>query len=227
LGSISANERIPKKGKEFLCYACKNIFLLEEKQVISRHNYCKKCATKKFLAEEKAKKTNINDVPFGTEQFKKNDEIYIGDEHIINYENVREIVDYILDLYDLDPKAHYAYLTMQVNHLINNYHCSYQGIYLTLKYYFKLLENPIPSEPHIITIVATNYDKAIAAWKLQDKLTKKADELISEKVPIVNIYVARSAQKQYNSYYDNNRWRAYENMISIDDIEITEENDGV
>ena len=86
------------------------------------------------------------------------------------------------------------------------------------------MENPIPEEPHIINVVATNYSKAIEEYKLQKYLITNADKLIKEKIPVINVCVNRLAQKQNNDYY-NNKWRAYENMISVDDIEITEEND--
>lgn len=229
MGSISANQRVPKKGKEFRCRACKNILPLEEKsETVSSgtHHYCKACAVKKLKEDEKAKTNNINEVPFGQEKFKNNSEIYIGDEHIVNYENVREVVDYILDLFKLDAKAHYAYLTMQINHLINNYRCNYKGIYLTLKYYYLLLDNPIPEEPHIISIVASNYSKALQAYKLERDLSKKADELIEEKIPVVNVYVSRTARRKYNEHFDN-KWRCYENMIGLDKIELDEDDYGV
>ena len=223
MGSISAAQRVPKQGKEFKCYACKNIFLIEEKKKLEGHNYCVTCAQKKFKENQKTK--NIKDVPFGTEEFKNNSEIYVGDETIVNYENVREVVDYILDLFKLDPRANYAYVTMQVNYLINKYHCTYKGIFLALKYYYILLDNPIPEEPHIINTVATYYGKAMQAYVLERDLTKKADEIIGEKTPVVNVYVSRTARKKYNEYFDN-KWRCYENMISIDEIELDEEDSG-
>lgn len=223
MGSISAKERVPKQGKEFKCYACKNIFLIEEKKKLDGHNYCLSCARKRHKEKEKTK--NIKEVPFGTEEFKNNSEIYTGDENIVNYENVRETVDYILDLFKLEPKAHYAYLTMQVNHLINNYHCTYQGIYLALKYYYILLDNPIPEEPHIISTVAANYGKALQAYVLERDLTRDAEKLIGDTTPVVNVYVSRTARKKYNEHFDN-KWRCYENMVSIDTIELDEDDYG-
>jgi hypothetical protein len=88
-----------------------------------------------------------------------------------------------------------------------------------------LLENPIPDEPHIIGVVSANYGKALQTYKLENQLLKNADDLINEKVPIVNVYVSRTARKKYNEHFDN-KWRCYKNMISIDEIELDEDEQG-
>lgn len=228
MGSIPTKEIKPKKGIEFKCRACKRILPLEQKSETAssgKMHYCLSCAKKKFKEAEKTK--NIKEVPFGTEEFKNNSDIYSGDPDNVQYENIREVVDYILDLFHLNSKEYYANITQQVKYLINKSQCNYKGIYLTLKYYYILLENPIPlEEVNIISIVSSYYGAALRLYRLQNELEKNADELVSETAPIVNVYVSRSAQKEYNDYYEN-KWRCYENMISIDDIEITEENDGV
>ena len=123
MGAISASQKVPKKGKEFKCYACKNIFAIEEKKVSGRHNFCPSCAKKQYEEQEKTK--DIKQVPFGTEQFKDNENLYTGDSKIVKYENVREVVNYILDLFNLDYTAYYSLVTLQVKQLIKNYNCTY------------------------------------------------------------------------------------------------------
>ena len=54
------------------------------------------------------------------------------------------------------------------------------------------------------------------------ELIKKANDLIGDTAPVVNVYVSRTARKKYNEHFDN-KWRCYENMISIDEIELDED----
>ena len=89
----------------------------------------------------------------------------------------------------------------------------------------KILNNPIPIDPQNLTgLVSYYYGPALRMWKQQTYLVNNADDLISEKIPVVNVYVSRTARKKYNEYFDN-KWRSYENMISINEIELDDEDE--
>jgi hypothetical protein len=220
--SIADNAKKPKakKDKEFVCYACKEIFPIGEKYEDWGHTYCKSCA--RVIQKEKERTEDINETPFGTEKF-RNNSIYKDN---CDYETIREVVDYIISLFNLNQKEHYPNLVREMKQLVNDYNCSPHGVYLTLKYYVKILENPIPIDPQNLTgLVAYYYGQATHMWRQQSYLEGKADELVSNKIPVVNVYVSRTARKKYNSYFDQ-KWRCYENMISLDSLELDENESG-
>ena len=129
--SIKANKETkkPKKDVEFECYACKEIFPIEERYKDWGHIYCKSCARK--IQKEKERTEDINETPFGKEKFRDNS-VY---KDKCDYETVREVVDYIIELFNLEQRENYANLVRQVNRLTEDYGCVPYGIYLTLKYF--------------------------------------------------------------------------------------------
>ena len=208
-------KRTPKKD-EFECYACKQFFNLEEKYKNWGKNFCKECGRK--VLKEKERTENINEIPFGEENFRDNS-IYSTNYEI---EEIKEFIDYTIELCGFNVKQDYSLLVMQFNRLIQDYQCNPQGIYLTLKYLIQVLGNLPPESPYIVTLVAYNYGAAIRMYKQQKALKINYEDTEITRRPVVNVYVAKGDRKNYNHYFDN-RWRAYENMIGIDEIKIDEE----
>ena len=227
--SIIGNiDKKPKKG-EFKCYACKQIFSESEKIKFSENSkqfYCKTCATKKQIEINKLKRQQMSERKFGTEEFRDNEKIFTGKKETAEVETIKEIVDYILELFNLtseeDSKQNYGIIVMQVKRLMKDYKYEPKFIYLALKYYYVFLDNPIPDEPLIINTVCLNYSKAVQTYKLQQSLIKEADSLIPETVKIVNVYVTKEQRNLYNTSFDN-KWRMYENMIELSELGVEED----
>lgn len=189
--------------------------------------YCISCY-KKMLNEESVQKVennnsnrekiineNISDVKLTANEKEK-----------LHY---KKMMEYIFQVYDFKTKNNKngrdipKSIFTQIKYFHDKLDCKYEGIALTLQYYYEILKESLP-EPPSLWFIPLYYDEAKKVSIINKANIAYIENKTDEETPDIIVTIKKSEKEEYNDTFEN-RWRLPENMIDISEIEVDEDDD--
>lgn len=184
-----------------ICRGCNGKFPTEEMVIIKKKKYCKDCFQPVMAEEEERRKSELT---FKCDKCHK--EVDVGERHRDNGVNrcnacyaqwrkdcelLRKLTDYIWEKQNKD-QAKIILAGKQIQTYLDEYGYSYNGIYLTLKYYVEVLHGDISNT---IGVVPYYYDEAKKFFNQRIAILNQIRDL---KEPVVSYEVKTFKAEPHN-----------------------------
>lgn len=143
--------------------------------------------------------------------------------------NYKKLMEYIFQIYDFKSKNNKNGRDMpksiftQLKYFHDKLDCKYEGMLLTLQYYYEILKESLP-EPPSLWFIPLYYDEAKKVSIISKSNVAYMENKTDEDVQDIIVTIKKSEKEEYNDTFEN-RWRLPENMVDISEIEVDEDDD--